>query len=106
MVSVAFAFVGLNIGAGSFFSDFKEKNPIRVASSQSATVTFLITIVYLTILVAIVFLPFNGYFGLILKGLPFDVANLHYAVAAFFVISVIIGAISLVVGLRALRRDY
>ena len=106
MVSVAFAFVGLNLGAGSYFSDFKEKNPIRVASSQSATVTFLLSIVYLTIMVAIVFLPLNGYFGLILKGIPFNVANLNYAVFAFFIISIIIGAISLVIGQRALRRDY
>jgi ABC-2 type transport system permease protein len=55
---IALALTSLNLGAGSYFASYKERNPIRVASSQGASVTFLISMVYLTIvsLILVVFL--------------------------------------------------
>ena len=106
MFFAAMALTALNLGAGSFFSNFREKNPIRVASSQAATLTFLICIVYLSVVVASVFVPFNNYFAFRLRGVPFDPTTLYYATLFIFLISGLMCAASLAVGLRALKRDF
>jgi ABC-2 type transport system permease protein len=106
MISISFAFVSLNMGAGSYFADLKERNPIRVASSQSATVTFLLSIIYLTVMVAILFMPLNSFFSYILKSIPFNTSNLLYAVSAFVILSLSIGFISIIVGSKAMNRDF
>lgn len=106
MAGAAFALVGLNLGAGSYFSDYKENNPIRVASSQSATLTFLISIFYLTVVAAIIFFPFSDYFTFILREISFDKANLYIATLFVLIISAILGGISLSLGFRALKRDF
>ncbi len=106
MASVAFALVGLNLGAGSYFTDFRERNPIRVASSQSATLTFLGSIFYLSLIVALVFFPFNNFFSYLLRGTPLDRWGLVSAVAGVVALSLVLGTTVLLAGLRALRRDY
>jgi ABC-2 type transport system permease protein len=106
MLFASAALTALNLGAGSFFSNFREKNPIRVASSQAATLTFLICIVYLTFVIASVFVPFNDYFAFKLRSVPFDPATMTVATLLVFLISGLICAASLVVGLRALKRDF
>ncbi len=106
MAGASFALVGLNVGAGAFFADFKEKNPIRAASSQSATLTFLVSITFLTLVVALTFIPFSGYFAEILRDVPFDVKDLFVGAGAVLALSVLVGLIPLGVGLRALRRDF
>jgi hypothetical protein len=42
--------VALNFGMGAVFVNYKERNPIRIASSQGASITFLFTIVFLVFL--------------------------------------------------------
>jgi ABC-2 type transport system permease protein len=106
MLFASAALTALNLGAGSFFSNFREKNPIRVASSQAATLTFLICIVYLTFVIAAMFVPFNNYFAFKLRGIPFEPATLTYATLLVFSISGLMAAASLAVGLRALKRDF
>lgn len=106
MLAITYAMVGLNLGAGTFFTNFREKNPIRVASSQGATLTFLVSMFYLAIVVASVFIPFNDYFAFVLRGIPFDAATMTTAAAIVFAISIALGSFSLVVGLRSLERDF
>ncbi|MBX2976908.1 MAG: hypothetical protein KF721_12300 [Ignavibacteriaceae bacterium] len=48
---------------GSFFSNMKEKNPIRISSSQGATVSFLVSILYLTTVLGLMYYPINEYFN-------------------------------------------
>jgi ABC-2 type transport system permease protein len=106
MIAISFALVSLNLGAGAFFVNFKEKNPIRAASSQSATLTFLISILYFTFLVSVMFIPYNRFFEYAIKGKAFDPASLLYGTLAVIVISTVMGILSLIVGLRALKRDF
>ncbi|MDI6765999.1 MAG: hypothetical protein QME52_04160 [Bacteroidota bacterium] len=106
MMGVAIAMVGLNFGAGSFFSDFREKNPIRIASSQSATVTFLVSLFYLSIIVALTFYPFMNYFQYILRGESFNKSLLLYGMTSVFALSIVLGVISIWIGFRAFKRDY
>ncbi|MBI5476064.1 MAG: hypothetical protein HY964_04930 [Ignavibacteriales bacterium] len=106
MASVAFVGVGMNLGMGSYFVNYRENNPIRAASSQSATLIFFACIVYLTILVSTTFIPFNGFFGYILKNLSFKNEMLYIAVGIFTLFSFTIGSIFLMIGIRSMKRDY
>jgi ABC-2 type transport system permease protein len=106
MLVASLALTALNLGAGSFFSNFREKNPIRVASSQAATLTFLMCLGYLISLVALLFLPFSGYFASKLRGQPFDPSTIYHAALLICVVSGLVCAASLMAGLRSLRRDF
>jgi len=106
MVGMSFALVGLNLGAGIFFTGFKEKNPIRAASSQGATLTFLISLLYLTAIVGLLITPASAYFAHVLRGNDFSEELLYYAVINILLVSLMVGAASLMLGLRSLGRDY
>jgi len=106
MLCSSFSLVSLNLGAGSFFANYREKNPIRNASSQSATLTFLLCILYIVAVVGILILPLNGYFGYVLRDTPFDMKTLWYALSAIFALSLVTGGVSLALGYRSLKRDY
>ncbi len=106
MLSGSAALTALNLGAGGFFSNYREKNPIRVASSQAATLTFLLCILYLTVVVASVFVPFNDYFAFKLRDVPFDPNTMYYATSLVCLISGLMCIGSLAAGLRAFKRDF
>jgi ABC-2 type transport system permease protein len=68
---IALALTSVNLGAGGYFAAFEEKNPIRVASSQGASLTFLLSMIYLASIVAALVIPLNRYFDLlIIHGMP------------------------------------
>lgn len=103
---IAVALTGLNLGAGAYFASYREKNPIRVASSQGASLTFLASMSFLSLSAMIVILPLKRYFdNLIIRGwLTTDwmaLPTLLVGVASFVVFVVSTG-----VGLRAFHRDF
>ncbi len=102
---IAFALTGLNLGAGAYFAAYKEKNPIRVASSQGASLTFLASMSFLSFTAMIVILPLKRYFdNLIIRGwLTTDWMALPMVLVG--VLSIVVFAISTGVGLRAFHRD-
>ena len=106
MLSVTVALVSLNLAAGAFFANYKERNPIKVASSQSATITFLLCIVYLIFVVSMMFLPLTSYFSHTLRGTPLQPAEFWIPVSAVAVLSMIVASFSLMISRRALHRDY
>lgn len=59
---ISVTLVSLNFTAGIYFVNFKEKNPIRIASSQGASLTFLISLTYLVFLIIVLFAPIYTYF--------------------------------------------
>jgi len=94
--------IGTNMGAGGYFALYKEKNPIRVASSQGASLTFLGSMIYLT-LVAIVLAPsLYGYYEVAPH--PHSLLGLPLVIIAG--LSAVLFSVSTHVGLRAITRDY
>ncbi len=57
MGCVAMTMTGLHLGAGSVFAQYHERNPVRVASSRGATLTFFLSMLYLVAVTAILALP-------------------------------------------------
>ena len=97
--------VSFNFGMGSLYANFKEKNPIRVASSQGASLTFLFTIIFLVFLILLLFAPLSNYF------LKFDnfnsasVSQLLTTTAMLAIITIIISYLSITTGIKNFVRD-
>jgi hypothetical protein len=103
---VSLALTGLNLGAGAYFASYNEKNPIRVASSQGASLTFLASMLYLGCVVLVLVVPLNRYFEMvILRGTPAP-AWLTLPVLGVGVLSVLMFFGATAIGLATIRRDY
>jgi ABC-2 type transport system permease protein len=103
---ISLTMVSLNLGFGGFFANYLERNPIRVASTQGATLTFLATLVYLILIVVIILVPVSVYFAAlyqhsILRTKIFFIAGILLAVVSF-----LLSAFGCMVGLRSMRRDF
>jgi len=105
MALIAVSLVSLNFGLGSYFANYDEKNPIRIASSQGATLTFLLSIVLLVLLVGVFFFPILAVFNSIYFQIPRKDSWLYDALAIVGVFSAFVAAVAHSVGVRALRRD-
>ena len=105
LAMIAVALVSLNFGMGSYFANFTEKNPIRIASSQGATLTFLLSIVCLIVLVIVYFYPILSVFNSIYYKIPKQNVLLYSALSTIGIFSVIVSLIAHALGVRALRRD-
>jgi hypothetical protein len=103
---VSLTLVSLNLGLGGFFANYREKNPIRVASSQGATLTFLVSLVYLVTLVSIVIMPLRDYFQSLFQFLPFDMTAIVAPGTTLGMLSAGLSAFALVIGYRSLQRDF
>ena len=97
--------VSLNFGMGGIFANYKEKNAIRLASSQGASITFLITLLYLVLLIAILFIPVSNYFYSFERGLKFSTWNLMTTSLILFVLGCIITIASLRLGIKSFDKD-
>lgn len=103
---ISLTLVSLNLGFGGYFANFQEKNPIRVASSQGATLTFLISLVYLITLVVVSIVPLSNYFASLFIFAPFDMRSIVVPGTVIAIVSLSITLFAGVVGLRALQRDF
>lgn len=105
MLFVVVTLVGTNVAAGGYFAVFKEKNPMRIASSQGASLTFLGSMVYLTFVSTLLVIPFNRYFQ---QSEFAGMATPHWMHWSFILIGVLSLAIfflSSFIGVKALRRS-
>jgi ABC-2 type transport system permease protein len=103
---IAIALTSLNLGAGTYFASFKEKNPIRVASSQGASVTFLISMVYLTIVAGLLIVPLNKYFEHLMHFGDIEGGWIIFPAVSIAVLSVLLVLVSTTIGLKSFQRDY
>lgn len=94
---VTVTLVSLNFGMGSVFANYKEKNPIRVASSQGASLTFLLTIIYLVFLIILLFAPISSYFYALDKKSFASLSALLYT-------SIILGTIAFITSYLSISR--
>lgn len=102
---IALGLTSLNLGAGAYFATFREKNPIRIASSQGASLTFLGGMVYLGVVVAILVVPLNRYFEILIIRGTTSPGWLAIPLIAVAILTAIVFAGSTGVGLATLRRD-
>ena len=97
--------VSLNLSLGGFFSSFTEKNPIRIASTQGATLTFLLSLVYLFVLVVVVIYPISEYFQSLFLFKQFDQRLIVIPGTLLAMLSTAILGTGYAVGIRSMQRD-
>lgn len=103
---ISLTLISLNLGAGTYFAMYREKNPIRIASSQGASLTFLGSMLYLTAVISILIIPLNGYFQkLILYGIS-ETQWAYLPLSILAVLSLLVFLAMNGLGLRAIKRDY
>ena len=102
---ITLAVVSLNFGMGSLFINLKEKSPIRLASSQGASLTFLFTIVFIVVLIALLFIPIYNYYNDIF-GFQDRLRNIYFISLLICTISLLISVISILLTKKSLKRDF
>ncbi|MER3524298.1 MAG: hypothetical protein C4326_09590 [Ignavibacteria bacterium] len=105
-IFVVATLTSLNLGAGGYFAVYKEKNPIRVASSQGASLTFLAGMLYLTAVTAILVGPLYKYFDNVVGDRGVSFQWMMVALMAIAVISSLFIFLSTRIGLAAMRCDH
>ena len=103
---ISLTLVSLNLGLGGYFSNYKEKNPIRLASSQGATLTFLMSLIYLITLVSITIVPLSEYFLSLFRFEMFDMSVIVVPATSLYLLSAALSVFALIVGLKSLQRDF
>jgi len=104
MAGVVVALVSLNLGSGAYYATLKEKNPVKVASSQGASVTFLASLLILLVVAGILALPVAVTTGVLTQRAPYVVMSV--AVGGIMVIACAVTILSHRLGLRSLRKDF
>jgi hypothetical protein len=90
---------------GAVYANYKEKNPIRVASSQGASLTFLFTIIYLVLLIVLLFSPLSNYFYAIDKRSLASVSQLIYTSVILGTIAFIMSYLNISKGVKNFNKD-
>jgi ABC-2 type transport system permease protein len=106
ITAIAVAAASLNFGMGSWYADFTEKNPIRLASSQGATMTFLFTMVLFVVIIGLYFYPVVSVFIAHYGGRAVDGASIQHALILIVVLSAAVSVIAHAAGLQALKNDF
>jgi ABC-2 type transport system permease protein len=104
-VFVTITLVSINFGMGATYANYKEKNPIRIASSQGASLTFLFTIIYLVFLIVLLFAPLINYFYEMDTKSFASVSQLLYTTAILGTIAFIMSYLSISKGVRQFNKD-
>jgi ABC-2 type transport system permease protein len=106
MMFASITLVLLNFGLGIIFANFKEKNPIRISSSQGAAISFLVNIFFMIFLVVILIVPFNSFFKAVNKNMTPDFTNLINALIFIGLISSFISFLFYKLSVRSLKNDF
>ncbi len=96
----------LNFGLGAYFSNYTEKNPIRIASSQGATLTFLLSLTYLVFIISIFFVPLVLFFRAMYFNEQFHAVVIIIATAVLALLTALVSLTAHAMGVRSLRRDF
>jgi hypothetical protein len=104
VAGVVVAIVSLNLGAGAYYATLRGDNPIKVASSQGASITFLGSAVVLVIATVILAVPASAVTGVLTpQARPQAVT---WAVITLSIVAALITVLSHRLGLNALRKDF
>lgn len=98
--------VSLNLGFGGYFADYNERNPIRAASTQGATLAFLSSLAYLILLVVVIIVPLSSYFQSLIVYQTFRTKIIVIPGTLFGVISYLLSVFGIMIGLQSMRRDF
>jgi len=103
---VTLSIISINFSLGTIFAKFNEKNPIRISSSQGASLSFLLNLVYMALLVIIFYIPINLYFNSLLRYGQINLAYILYAVLIVAIFAIIIISIAYLIFHKSFQKDF
>lgn len=103
---VSSALIVMNFGMGCMFANYSEKNPIRVSSSQGASLSFLLSIFYMIFLITILFAPMNQYFNSQNSFTAFSFSGFISPIVIVGSTSIIIVILFYMLSDKALKKDF
>ncbi len=102
----AASIVSINFGMGGLYANFKEKNAIRLSSSQGASLSFLLNIGYMLFLVIALFRPLSTMFLSIMIKKQFFIYTIYWALIPISLVSIIIVIIFLKIAKNSIQKDF
>jgi len=98
--------IAINFGMGVLFANYKEKNPIRLSSSQGASISFLFNICYMLLVVILLFTPLTYMFYAIRTGQSFLLSRLFVPLLPLAIISLVTIYAFFKSGFKSLKKDF
>ncbi len=102
----AMTIISINFGMGGLYTNFKEKNAIRLSSSQGASLSFLINIVYMLFIVIVLYKPLSGLFLSIMIKRPFDLITFYWSLIPIAIPSFILIITFLKLAANSIKKDF
>jgi len=103
---ISVSLISMNFSVGALFADFNEKNPIRIASSQGASLSFLMNLIYMVLLIIIMYLPILTFFDSMIRYGKVNLGLIYNSFAIIFILGLITFIISYQLLKRSLKRDF
>lgn len=97
--------VMMSFGMGGLFINLKEKNPVRLSSSQGASISFLFSMIYLVLLIAALYVPLSQFFNNFLRNRIIDASALYTTSLLVFLVSMAVGWFFYRIGIKSLEKD-
>jgi ABC-2 type transport system permease protein len=102
----AMTIISINFGMGGSYTNFKEKNAIRLSSSQGASLSFLINIVYMLFLVIILYKPLSGLFLSIMIKQTFALSTFYWSLIPISIISSFLIFAFIKIAKNSIQKDF
>ena len=102
----ALTIISINFGMGGLYTNFKEKNAIRLSSSQGASLSFLINIVYMLFLVLVLYKPLSGLFLSIMTKQTFALTSFYWSLIPIGIPSLILIITFLKIAADSIKKDF
>lgn len=96
----------INLGMGGFFANYKEKNPIRLSSSQGASLSFLINLTFMLFLIIVLYEPISLFFYSLNINKQFNSTILFYNSIPLLFVSILICYFFINISYKSLSRDF
>jgi ABC-2 type transport system permease protein len=106
IIPISYCLIMMNFAMGVFFVKYDEKNPIRIASSKGASITFLFSLLFMIIIAGLLFMPIQEHFSVLLNSNYFlyrYLVEAHYYISIF---SLLVGTFFYFTAIKAMNKDY
>ncbi len=103
--SSAIAVMSINFGMGGLYANYREKNPVRLSSSQGASLSFLLNILFMLFLVIVLFQPLSKLFLSIMIKKPFEMNVFYWSLIPIYAVSIILSILFLKIAANSIRKD-
>ena len=102
----AVTIISINFGMGGLYANYKEKNAIRLSSSQGASLSFLINIMFMLFLIIVLFRPLSELFLAIMIKRTFVLYTFYWTLIPIGIVSLILIFTFIKIAKKSLQKDF